>query len=263
MDSRVASKERWSVEMTLRDIAQRYPQELIDGQIRDTPRIAFNIGLILDRVGANVSMCDLGGGIGLFSVGCAVLGMRSTLVDDFSDSVNRKYASVPDTVHRQSSVTVISTDLVASPPEFPKNSLDVVTSFDSIEHWHSSPKPSLHRALDWLKPGGLLILGLPNCVNLRKRLTVPFGRGKWSSMADWYEATPFRGHVREPDVDDLRYIARDLKLENIEILGRNWLGYQHRSSLVRIITRLVDVPLRMFPGLCADIYLVGTKIKNR
>jgi SAM-dependent methyltransferase len=260
MNSNVASLEGRSLEMTLREVAQRYPKELIEGQLRDIPRIAFNIGLILDRVGTDVSVCDLGGGIGLFSVGCAALEMRSTLVDDFSDSVNLKYATVPDTVHRQSSVTVISTDLVASPPEFPKNSLDVVTSFDSIEHWHNSPKPSLHRALNWLRPGGLLILGLPNCVNLRKRLTVPLGRGKWSSMTDWYEEATFRGHVREPDVDDLHYIARDLKLENVEILGRNWLGYHHRSGLVRTATRLFDLPLRIFPSLCADIYLVGTKV---
>ena len=103
------------LETTLREIAQRYPQELVAGQLRDTARIAFNIGLILDRVGADVSVCDLGGGIGLFSVGCAARGMRSTLVDDFNDSVNLKYAIVPETLHRQLSVTVISTDLVASP----------------------------------------------------------------------------------------------------------------------------------------------------
>ena len=43
------------------------------------------------------------------------------------------------------------------------------------------------------------MVGVPNCVNLRKRLTVPLGRGKWSPMADWYEQPSFRGHVREPD----------------------------------------------------------------
>jgi hypothetical protein len=45
----------------------------------------------------------------------------------------------------------------------------------------------------------------------------------------------------------------------VEIIGRNWLGYNHRSALVRFATRIVDVPLRALPTLCADIYLIGTK----
>ena len=45
-------------------------------------------------------------------------------------------------------------------------------------------------------------------------------------MAHWYEPELFRGHVREPDVDDLRYIARDMGLEDVvvakgaEVVGR-------------------------------------------
>jgi SAM-dependent methyltransferase len=45
-----------------------------------------------------------------------------------------------------------------------------------MEHWHRSPKALFHEALTWLRPGGLLVIGVPNCVNLRKRLTVPLGR---------------------------------------------------------------------------------------
>jgi SAM-dependent methyltransferase len=263
MSSTVASLQAGSLETVLHNVAEHYPQPLIAGQLKDIPRIAFNIRLIAERMGFDASVCDLGGGIGLFSVGCAASGMRATLVDDFNDSVNHEFATVPATVHRQFAVDVVNTDVVASPPDFPAGSLDVVTSFDSVEHWHNSPKTLLHRALSWLRPGGLIIIGVPNCVNLRKRLTVPFGIGKWSAMSDWYEQTPFRGHVREPDVADLKYMARDLKLENIEIIGRNWLGYYHHSALVRFLTRVVDLPLRAIPTLCADLYLVGTKAKAR
>ena len=259
MSSTVPSLDATSLETVLRNVAERYPQPLIAGQLKDIPRIAFNIRLIATRMGFDVSVCDLGGGIGLFSVGCAASGMRASLVDDFNDQVNHEFAAVPAAVHRQFAVNVVRTDVVESPPNFPADSLDVVTSFDSIEHWHNSPKALLHRALSWLRPGGLVIIGVPNCVNLRKRLTVPFGIGKWSSMSDWYEQTPFRGHVREPDVDDLKYMARDLQLQNVEIIGRNWLGYYHHSGLVRLVTRIADLPLRAFPTLCADIYLVGTK----
>jgi 2-polyprenyl-3-methyl-5-hydroxy-6-metoxy-1,4-benzoquinol methylase len=261
MNTQAASNQSdRSIEVVLRSVAERYPSDLVGDQIRDVPRIAFNIGLVTSRLGVNVAICDLGGGIGLFSAGCAAIGMRSILVDDFSDSVNFRHASVPDTVHRPLGVDVVNCDVVAAPPpQFAANSIDVITSFDSMEHWHNSPKALFHQAMSWLSPGGLLVLGVPNCVNLRKRLTVPLGRGKWSSMDDWYEQTRFRGHVREPDIGDLRYIANDLGLKDVEIVGRNWLGYYHRSSAVRLATRVMDVPLRAFPSLCADLYLIGRK----
>jgi hypothetical protein len=98
-------------------------------------------------------------------------------------------------------------------------------------------------------------------VNLRKRLTVPFGVGKWTPMWAWYEVERFRSHVREPDVDDLRYIAADLGLCNVKIIGRNWSGYRSRFRAARIITPLIDRLLRFWPSLCSDIYLVGRKAK--
>jgi SAM-dependent methyltransferase len=241
----------------LRGIATSYPEDLVPAQLRDVARIAFNIGLITARLGRDVAVCDVGGGIGLFSVGCAALGMRSTLVDDFGDDVNREFAQVPQRLHKAYGVEVVSSDVIESPPEFADGSFDVVTSFDSMEHWHHSPKALFHRITRWLRPGGLLVLGVPNCVNLRKRITVPFGIGKWSSMEDWYEQARFRQHVREPDTGDLRYIARDLQLQQVEILGRNWLGYASRRGWVRLGTLLIDAPLRFFPSLCADLYLVG------
>jgi hypothetical protein len=80
-------------------------------------------------------------------------------------------------------------------------------------------------------------------------------------MAEWYEPPVFRGHVREPDVDDLRYIAGDLGLEKTQIFGRNWLGYGHRSWVMRGLMPLADVALRLRPSVCSDIYLVGNKPK--
>ena len=159
-------------------IAEKYPTELVAAQIRDVPRIAFNINLVLDRAGWKIRICDLGGGIGLCSVGCAAMGMQSTLVDDFSDSVNLKYSQLPFQLHPQFGVDVVNADIIAVPPPFPDESYDAVTTFDSMEHWHHSPKQLLRKVMKWLKPGGLFVLGVPNCVNLRKRLTVPVGVGK-------------------------------------------------------------------------------------
>ena len=243
----------------LRGLAGDYPESLVDGQLRDVPRIGFHLKLLLDRVPEGARVADIGGGVGLFSVGAKALGCDSVLVDDFRDAVNLEHGEEALAPHRKHGVEVISRDVVADGVEFEPASLDAVTSFDSLEHWHHSPKKLLHQLMAALKPGGWLILGAPNCVNMRKRITVPWGRGKWSSMQEWYEESVFRGHVREPDVRDLRYIARDMGLNETRIIGRNWQGRVSPNGLVRAMTAIFDLPLRINPAWCADLYLMGRK----
>jgi hypothetical protein len=116
-----------------------------------------------------------------------------------------------------------------------------------------------HEIVDALRPGGCFVLAVPNAVNARKRLMVPLGRSNWTTMRSWYETDPFRGHVREPVVADLEYIAGDMGLANVEIRGRNFMGYRSPRPWVRIATRPTDRFMRVRPSLCADIYLVAQK----
>jgi SAM-dependent methyltransferase len=243
----------------LHRMADEYPPDLRAAQHADVRRIAFHIATVVAEKGAKCSICDIGGGVGLFSVGCSALGMNVTLVDDFGDAINTKHGSAALEPHRRHGVRVLAKNVTRDDLEFGDDTHDAVTSFDSMEHWHHSPKALFHRLIRALRPGGLFLLGVPNCVNLRKRITVLIGRGKWSTMADWYEPARFRGHVREPDVDDLRYIARDLGLSKVRIIGKNWLGYQSRLRWVRALVPIVDRPLQQRPSLCSDIYLLGRK----
>jgi SAM-dependent methyltransferase len=247
-------------------VAHQYPKELIDGQMRDIPRIAYNISLVLNAVrrpATEVSICDLGGGIGLFSLGCAALGFRRVvLVDDFMDSVNARVGDTILTIHQRYKVEVVNRDVANTGIADLGGGFDAVSSFDSVEHWHASPKKVFHDVTASLREGGAFVLGVPNCVNLRKRLSVPFGIGKWSTMEEWYESPRFRGHLREPDVDDLFYIARDMRLRDVRIIGRNWHGYHSKYALVRTLIPIFDLPLRIIPSLCADLYLVGRKTSS-
>lgn len=244
---------------TLRSIAREYPPGLVDKQLQDVERIAFHIELVLSRKGAARKVCDLGGGVGLFPVGCQALGINATLVDDFGDIVNENFGEGVLGLHKSYGVDVVSRDLIGEGIDFPAESFDAVTTFDSMEHWHHSPKKLFHAVMECLTPGGLFILGVPNNVNLRKRITVPLGVGNWSPMEEWYEPDRFRGHVREPSVADLLYIARDMGLTSVSIFGRNWLGYTSRFPFVRALVPLGDKALRRFPSLCSDIYMIGTK----
>ncbi len=73
-------------------IADSYPPAIaaVQGYI-DVPRNAFNLSLLftLPR-GARIG--DIGGGLGLFSPGCAALGFEVTLVDDFRDAWQKALA---------------------------------------------------------------------------------------------------------------------------------------------------------------------------
>src|SRR5680860_1555418 len=115
----------------LRSVANQYPKDLVDGQVRDIFRVSFNIGIALDAAKPKphneLEICDLGGGIGLVSVGCAAYGIkRSVLVDDFDDSVNHRVgASILD-LHRSLGVEVISRDVVE------RGIRDIAGNFDII-----------------------------------------------------------------------------------------------------------------------------------
>jgi hypothetical protein len=103
------------------------------------------------------------------------------------------------------------------------------------------------------------VIGAPNCVNLRKRIAVPLGYGSWSTIKDWYEPDVFRGHVREPSVSDLIYIAYDIGLKRTAVLGKNWSGHYSGNRLIRIGTLVFDKILEKYPSLCSDIYIIGYK----
>src|SRR5438552_2074107 len=164
----------------LQNLARKYPSELVASQLQDVPRIAFHIGLIVSRKGTHARICDLGGGLGLFSVACAALGMETTLIDDFADDVNRQLgASILD-LHKSYGVQVISRDVIMETIDFPPHSLDVVTCFDSMEHWHHSPKRLFASVRKSLASNGLFVLSVPNRFDLGKRLMTPLGMGAWS-----------------------------------------------------------------------------------
>jgi 2-polyprenyl-3-methyl-5-hydroxy-6-metoxy-1,4-benzoquinol methylase len=242
----------------LSGLIAEYPADLQPLQVMDLDRIVFHVDLVLAE-GAT-SVCDIGGGIGLFSLGCAVSGLKVTLVDDFRDPVNLHYGDGILQLHRSHGVNVVCRDFIAQGlSDFAAGSFDAITTFESMEHWHHSPKRLFHQVMKLLKPNGTLVIGVPNCVNLRKRITVPFGHGKWSAMSAWYEPDAFRGHVREADADDLRYIARDLGLRDARIIGRNWQGHQSPSRWIRRATRLIDQFIRPIPPLCSFLYLIGHK----
>jgi SAM-dependent methyltransferase len=241
------------------EIISEFPAALRQMSVEGKTRVLWQIEIVVKNVPVGGRVVDLGAGAIPFMAVLQRLGYKTTIIDDFGDDTLRDVGIVLDQFRRMG-VEVRNEDILA--PGFTigaPDSIDMVTTHDSMEHWHNSPKRLFRHIWQSLKPCGTLWVGVPNAVNLRKRLTVPFGRGSWSHMRDWYEQETFRGHVREPVVADLHYIARDLKAARHEVLGRNWLGYINPSPFVRSITPFIDVPLRLRPSLCSDIYVLAHK----
>jgi SAM-dependent methyltransferase len=215
---------------------------------------------------------DLGAGIYWFNPLVKLLGADVHLVDDYSGGGG------VDNADRSSSMQILNKyrdewkfpmheqDILTTPLPFENESIDGITCFHCLEHWHRSPKhlfAEIHRIL---KPGGLLFLATPNAVNIRKRITVPLGFNNWSGLDEWYEEEPvFRGHVREPILSDLKIMCERNDLEVIASYGRNFIG---RDSLVlnwiprpirHGIAVYAQVILQYFPTLCSDLHVVGRK----
>lgn len=250
-----------SYEQEFEKVLSEYPEEFQALLVKNKSRILWQLKVVNENIPIGAKLIDIGAGIIPFMLICQRVGYTTTIVDDFRDDgyINKALEEVIQ-LHKNEGVQVMNADITKIDTSIFRNEeYDLVFSSDSMEHWHHSPKKLFHDLWSGVKNGGLFWIGVPNCVNLRKRITVPLGKGKWSSMQDWYETEVFRGHVREPDVEDLVYIGRDLGAKKIEILGRNWIAYRHPSKLIRALIPVIDGMLRIVPGLCSDIYLFAWK----
>jgi len=216
-------------------------------------------------------LLDLGPGLCCFGAMARALGLQVTLIDDFGGggAVDPKRQDITErflnAFRKQLSIQVVEMDFLKHPLPLTPASIDVITCFHSLEHWHHSPKPLFAEIKRVLKPGGYIILATPNAANLRKRLFVPLGRNIWSPLAEWYhDGDPvFRGHVREPIVSELHQLLAWNQFEVVATRGRNFIGQASQAlgflpkGLVRTLAVGSDYLLRAVPSLCSDIHVIG------
>lgn len=251
----VAVNRLVSPAQVLAEVAMDYPSVTSESQRQDVDRIAYHIELVRRYGRPGGRICDVGGGVGLFSPGCAALGYDTTLVDDFKDELNFSSGKDVFAPHARHGVKIISSDVIAEPLDFPENSFDVVTAFDTMEHWQHSPRRLFHMLRKVLAPAGIFIMCAPIRKNLHRRLEAMLRGRHRSVVRDWYDSDNFRDQVHEPRVSDLRYICRDLDMTVVKVTGRNWLDRMSYPLLARV----TDPVMRIRPGLCSDLYLVARK----
>ena len=97
---------------------------------------------------------------------------------------------------------------------FEPESFDVVCALGVIEHLHESPRCLLNTMGRFVRRDGLLVIAMPNSVNLRKRLSVLFGRTNYLSIdAFYHSAGQWRGHVREYTLSETVFICQTTGFE--------------------------------------------------
>jgi SAM-dependent methyltransferase len=217
-------------------------------------------------------LVDLGAGLSVFGPLCRVSGLQVTLVDDFGGGGGielRPKTEVPllSVFEKELGIQIARENFLERPLPLPDASVDVVTCFHSLEHWHHSPRRLFQEVTRIIKPGGFLLLATPNAVNIRKRIFVLLGRTNFPTLNEWYnDGDPiFRGHVREPVIRDLHELMAWNKFRVVGTYGRNFIGRQSQALgflppfLLEAIAAGSDRLLRLRPTLCSDIHVMGQK----
>jgi SAM-dependent methyltransferase len=116
---------------------------------------------------------------------------------------------------RDHGVHVLETDLLADNLPLEDESFDLAIILAVIEHFPGSPKKILEEAKRILKPGGVLVIEVPNAAALRNRLKLLLGRSIHFAIEDWYYSDPFHGHFRELTLAELKKHVEFLGMETM------------------------------------------------
>ena len=224
----------------------------------------FRISLLYREKGV---LIDLGGGISAHNGILAQLGMTVNVLDLLGSYWDNR-ASNPEPIDQEirvlksCGVQFINVDLLTCDLTnlFAENSVDIVTSFHCLEHLHRLPKILLQSAVRIVKPGGTLVVEVPNAANLRKRLGLLLGHTNYAPFQEYSDSPPYLYHIREYTVGDLSQLAQTIAAtENYQIFGRNFHRGPWAERIPPSMRKLGDLVLQAFPGLCGSLFLQITK----
>ena len=110
-----------------------------------------------------------------------------------------------------------------------------------------------------LKPGGRMVLEVPNAANLRKRLALLSGQTNYGPYNELYYSERYLGHVREYTTGDLHQLAKYLGARSYVIYGNNSIYGPWVERLPRAFRWSLDRSLQVVPGLCSALRMEITK----
>ena len=196
---------------------------------------------------------DFGAGPGDKAILLQRLGFVCTAVDDLKDEWHDEFREKILNMNSMAGVKYyLSEDF------FQKKQIvefDLIMLNDVLEHIHDSPRELLQELLKGLKPGGYLLITVPNAGNLRKRIHLLLGK---TNLPDfriyWWYPGKFRGHVREYVRGDLEKLSEFLNLDLIKLQGSSHM----LSALSKPQRRVFTLVASIFPNI-KDSWLLIAK----
>ncbi len=171
--------------------------------------------VIIKYLKPKARLFDLGSGPCDKTAIASVLGCKCQAVDDLRDDWHLRGNNIEKIENFARDMHIDFSREFKSPT---RETLDMVMLNDVLEHIHDSPRELLISLVSGLKTGGYLFISVPNLANIRKRLSLLFGRTNLPAfdLYYWYEG-PWRGPQREYVSGDLIALCRNLNLELVEI----------------------------------------------
>lgn len=142
---------------------------------------------------------------------------------------------------------------------FPEKQYGVLMLHNVIEHFHTSPRLLLNKLLHFVRPGGILVVTVPNAANLRKRIYLLLGKTNYNRFEYfyWYPGL-WQGHIREYVRNDLLLLNKFLGLEMLEL---NTFHLQ-LDVLPPFARNMFIVLSHFFPGFRDSWMLISRKPLN-
>ena len=206
------------IEKAISEIKEIFP---FDGYMDNANESYKNIAKsVMDYIKPGSKILDLGCGPAEKPAILQNLGYKCTGYDDLSDEWHNLDDNKKKIINftKAAKVKLIISNEESN--ELKRESFDMLMSNDMIEHLHDSPRILLNKFLQYLKPGGYLLITVPNAVNIRKRISVLRGR---TNLPDFYtyfwSPGKWRGHIREYVKNDLYLLSEYLGLDIRKIKG--------------------------------------------
>ena len=249
--------QRLLVERAIHTVKATFP---FHGYVEDTTEAIRETALILTGLCPDKGrLLDIGcGGMDKLAV-FRKLGFECYGCDDFMDHWHRRDDNLErlmDFARKMDLHVHVQQGDYSIPWE--EESFDVVTLLDVIEHLHESPREIMNFAGTYLKPNGLLVISMPNSVNLRKRLSVLVGHTNYPLARAFYEnPSPWRGHVREYTLAETADMVRWSGFQIV--LKRTFHAAMERRLSLRPLQWTFKAITTLAPTLRDGICVVGRK----
>jgi len=188
-----------------------------------------------------------------------LLGFQCSAVDDLSDPWHKRDDNISKikAFADRMGITFYNQKAGDYTIPFETESFDVVCSLAVIEHLHESPRSLLNTMGIHLKENGLLVIVMPNSVNIRKRLSVLRGRTNYVPIDQFfYSLDTWRGHVREYTLAETEYICRQA---GYEVVASRTFEHLAQEKLRFPLRQLYILIGSIFPSTRSGLLVVCRK----